>query len=75
MMKLRKTLEDNEVPHTESEVQVVKRVRDKRNALVHRRTREVPSEDDVRYAVAFVNRMLVYRIAGLTRGAVHQVTG
>jgi hypothetical protein len=42
--------------------------------LVHGRTREVPSEDDVRYAVAFVNRMLVYRIAGLTRGAVHQVT-
>ena len=74
MMKLRKTLEDNEVPHTESDVQVVKRVRDKRNALVHGRTREAPSEDDVRYAVAFVNRMLVYRIARLTRGAVHQVT-
>ena len=71
MMKLRKTLEDYEVPHTESDVQVVKRVRDKRNALVHGRTREAPSEDDVRYAVAFVNRMLVYRIAGLTRGAVH----
>jgi hypothetical protein len=74
MMKLRKALEDNEVPHTENEVQLLTRVRKKRNDLVHGRSREAPSEVDVRYAVAFVNRMLVYRIAGLTGGVHHQVT-
>jgi hypothetical protein len=65
MMKVRKALEDDEVPHTEGEVQLLKRVRDNRNDLVHGRSREAPLEDDVKYAVAFVNRMLVYRIARL----------
>jgi hypothetical protein len=48
MMKLRKALEDNKVPHTENEAQLLKKVRDKRNDLVHGRSREAPSEDDVR---------------------------
>jgi hypothetical protein len=65
MMKLQKALEDNEVPHTEGEVQLLTRVRNKRNALVHGRSREAPVEDDVRYAVALVNRMLVYKVAAL----------
>lgn len=65
MMKLKKALEDHGVPHTNQELQRLKRVRDKRNAIVHGRSREAPSEGNVRAAVAFVNRMLVYKIAKL----------
>jgi hypothetical protein len=65
IMKVRKALRDNEVPHTESEVQLLKTMRDKRNDFVHGGDLEAPLEDEIRYAVAFVNRMLVYKIAGL----------
>jgi hypothetical protein len=43
---------------------VLRRVRKKRNDL-HGRSREAPADTDLRYALALVNRMLVYRIARL----------
>ncbi len=72
MMKLREALEDNDVSYTEGEIQLLKRVRAKRNDLVHGRSREALLEDDLRYAVAFVNRMLVYKIARLGQRAVEE---
>ncbi len=64
MVKLREALEEDGVPYSNEEFDLLRRVRDKRNDL-HGRSREAPSESDLRYAIAIVNRMLVYRIGRL----------
>jgi hypothetical protein len=65
MVRLREALEEDGVPCSNEEFDLLRRVRDKRNDL-HGRSREAPSEIDLRYAVAIVNRMLLYRIGRLS---------
>ncbi len=65
MARLRDALEEDGVPYSNEEFNLLRRVRGKRNDL-HGRSREVPSESDLRYALAIVNRMLVYRIGRLS---------
>ena len=67
MIRLREALEDDGVPYTDEELNLLQKVRKRRNDLVHGRSREAPAENDLRYAVAIVNRMLVYRIARLNK--------
>jgi hypothetical protein len=67
MMKLRRTLENDGVPYTVHEFQFLRDIRDKRNDMVHGNSTEAPSEAGVKYAMAIVNRMLVYRVARLNR--------
>ena len=62
MVRLREALKEDEVPCANGELSVLQRVLKKRSDL-HGRSREAPSESDLRYAVALVNRMLVYRVA------------
>lgn len=69
MMSLRAALKEDQVPYTEEEYRLLRSVRDARNEFVHGRSREAPSEADVRHAKAIVNRMLVCRIRRLTTPA------
>jgi hypothetical protein len=62
MVRLQEALEEDGVPYTEEELDVLRRVLSKRSDL-HGRSREAPPESDLRYAVAIVNRMLVHRVA------------
>jgi hypothetical protein len=65
MVRLKAALEEDGVPYKEEELSVLQKVRRARNDLVHGRSREAPSEADLKYAVAVVNRMLLYRVARL----------
>lgn len=64
MKRLREALEEDGVPYSNEEFDLLHRVRTKRNDL-HGRSRQAPSEEDLKYAVSIVNRMLVYRVARL----------
>jgi hypothetical protein len=65
LVRLRAALEQDGVPCTEEELALLREIRQLRNDFVHGRSRELPSEVDLRYAKAIVNRMLVYRVARL----------
>jgi hypothetical protein len=69
MVRLKAALEEDRVPHKEEELSVLQKVRRARNDLVHGRSREPPSVADLKYAVAVVNRMLLYRVARLNASA------
>lgn len=69
MERLREVLEEEGVPHSNEELDLLRRVRSKRNDL-HGRSRQAPAEEDLKYAVALVNRMLVYRVARLDKAGV-----
>lgn len=69
MVRLKAALEEDGVPYSEEELPVLQKVRRARNDLVHGRSREAPLEADLKYAVAVVNRMLLYRIARLNTSA------
>jgi hypothetical protein len=75
MVRLKAALEEDGVPHKEEELSVLQKVRRARNDLVHGRSREPPSEADLKYAVAVVNRMLLYRIARLNTSATEAQQG
>jgi hypothetical protein len=66
MARLRQALAEDGVPYTDEEFDMLQRVRKKRNDL-HGRSRQAPSESDLRYTLALVNRMLKYRAARLGR--------
>lgn len=61
MTRLRKALKQDSVPYDEEELTLLKKLRNLRNDFVHGRSRELPSEEDLRHATAVVNRMLVYK--------------
>ena len=69
MVRLKAALEEDGVPYRAEELSTLQKVRRARNDLVHGRSREAPSEADLKYAVAIVNRMLLYRIARLNISA------
>jgi hypothetical protein len=70
MVRLRAALEEDGLPYKDEELSVLQKVRRARNDLVHGRSREAPSEADLKYAVAVINRMLLYRIARLNTSTV-----
>lgn len=61
--------EEDGVPYKEEELSVLQKVRRARNDLVHGRSREAPSEADLKYAVAVAKRMLLYRVTRLNASA------
>lgn len=64
-VRLEEALEQDEVPCTADELLLLRKLRKLRNDFVHGRARKLPSEIDLRYAKAIVNRMLVYRVSNL----------
>jgi hypothetical protein len=75
MVRLKAALDEDGVPYREEELSMLQKVRRARNDLVHGRSRETPSEADLKYAVAVVNRMLHYRIARLNTSATEAQSG
>jgi hypothetical protein len=68
-VKLDQRIRQEGVPFTEDELDLLKRLRDARNAAVHGRSRgKPPSRDEIHHGIAIVSRMLVYRIAGVEKG-------
>ncbi len=59
--RLRAALERDGVPFDDEDFAVLTRVRCSRNEFQHGRSREVPAEDDLRRALAFLNRAIVHR--------------
>ena len=73
MVRLKVALEEDGVPYKEEELSVLQKIRRARNDLVHGRSREAPSEADLKYAVAVVNRMLLYRVTRLNTSAMESL--
>jgi hypothetical protein len=65
LVRLRAALDQDGVPCTEGELTLLRDLRQLRNDFVHGESRNLPSEADLRYAKAIVNRMLVYRLGRL----------
>jgi hypothetical protein len=61
LLRLREALRRNRVPFSDEEIEVLRRLRDHRNAFVHGKTREDPDSNDLDLAKAIVNRMLAFR--------------
>jgi hypothetical protein len=73
MVRLKVALEEDGVPYKEEKLSVLQKIRRARNDLVHGRSREAPSEADLKYAVAVVNRMLLYRVTRLNTSAMESL--
>lgn len=67
MARLKVALNEDGVPYADHELRLLQRVRKARNDLMHGRSRLPPSHADLRYAIAIVNRMLIYRLNTLTK--------
>jgi hypothetical protein len=65
LVRLRAALEQDGVPCTVGEFKLLRELRQLRNDFVHGESRNLPSEADLRYAKAIVNRMLVHRLSRL----------
>jgi hypothetical protein len=63
LIRLRKTLDDESVPIADGEIDLLWKLRNLRNDVVHGRKSELPAPEDVEYAVSIVSRMMVYRVA------------
>jgi hypothetical protein len=63
LARLRKALADDGVPYTESEFDLVSRMRKARNDFIHGHARTPPGADERSRAVAILGRMLAYRMA------------
>lgn len=63
MTRLREALKQDGVPYGEGELALLKKLRKIRNDFVHGRSRELPSEVDLRHATAVVNRILMHGVA------------
>lgn len=61
LIRLRRTLERDGVPFSDAEIEVLRRLRDRRNDVVHGRGRGEPIADDLDMAKGFVNRMIAFR--------------
>lgn len=66
-VKLDRQIKQDGVPITEEELDLLKRLRNARNAAVHGRSRgRPPKRDEINHGIAVVSRMLVHRIADLS---------
>lgn len=50
------------VPHDDAEVNLLTRLYSLRSKILHGSERKLPSHDELRQAIAFVNRMIVFRL-------------
>lgn len=63
--RLMRALDIDGVLVTAPEIELLWRLRDLRNDVVHGRRSDLPVTEDVEYGVSIVSRMLVYRVARL----------
>jgi len=63
LIRLRKALDDDNVPIADGEIDLLWKLRNLRNGVVHGRKSELPAPEDVEYAISIVSRMVVYRVA------------
>jgi hypothetical protein len=56
-------MDDEMVPISDGEVELLWKLRKLRNDVVHGRRSDVPAPEDVDYAMSIVARMLVHRVA------------
>jgi hypothetical protein len=68
-VRLMQALDDDAVPLDSGELELLWRLRDLRNDVVHGRRSELPAAEDVEYGNSIVARMLVYRVARRGREA------
>ena len=66
LVRLKKTLDDDRVPISDEEIDLLAKLRALRNDVVHGRRSERPITEDVEYAASVVARMIVYRVARCT---------
>ncbi|MEX2375855.1 MAG: hypothetical protein WD942_09785 [Dehalococcoidia bacterium] len=62
-VRLMSALDQDEVPLAPGEIDLLWRLRKVRNDVVHGRTNQLPSAEDVEYAMSIVARMFLYRAA------------
>jgi len=62
MIRLRSVLEAEGTPVTDTEIALLRRLRELRNKAVHGRSTDLPDSEDVRYATSVVSRMLIFRM-------------
>jgi hypothetical protein len=70
-VRLRDALDDENVPVSDGEIDLLWKLRKLRNDVVHGRRSELPATEDVEYAVSIVARMLVYRVARCSTNELH----
>jgi hypothetical protein len=64
--RLKQAIQDDGVPVTDGEIDLLRRLRKLRNDVVHGRKSLLPLPEDVEYATSLVARLLIYRSAGLS---------
>lgn len=72
MVRLKEGLKQDAVPYTQDELALLRNLRNIRNDFVHGRSRELPSEENLRFAKAIVNRMLVHRVDRLCQSSARE---
>jgi hypothetical protein len=65
--RLKQAIQDEGVPVTDGEIDVLRHLRKLRNDVAHGRRSQLPIPEDVEYATSLVARLLIYRIARLSR--------
>ena len=63
------------VPIADGEIDLLWRLRDIRNKIVHGRKSELPAAEDVEYATSIVARMLMHRVALRSRATTPASSG
>jgi hypothetical protein len=61
LIRLKEAIKNDNAPVTESEVDLLRDLRQLRNKVVHGKSRELPIVEDVDYATSVVARLLIYR--------------
>jgi hypothetical protein len=65
LIRLKKAIRDDNAPVTDTEVDLLQRLRKLRNEVVHGKRSQLPVPEDVEYATSVVARLLMYRVARL----------
>ncbi|MEU8178804.1 hypothetical protein AB0C14_38570 [Microbispora hainanensis] len=66
-LRLARVMDDDEVPITDEELDLLWKLRQLRNDVVHGRRSDLPAAEDVEYGISLVARMLVHRVAKISR--------
>ena len=67
MIRFKQAIRTDGVPLSEGEINLLVRLRKTRNNVVHGRESRLPDPEDVEYATSVVARLLIYRIAGISK--------
>lgn len=68
-MRLRAAMDADQVRYSESEFSLLARFRGLRNKIIHGQERKLPSDDELRQALALVDRLLLVRLRRVRRTA------